>query len=87
MDNEVTARLSPKDRERVRRLAQNVASVFQIDNSDPQLAIVVLLNVMGSIIASRFEAQSLEQVAMVQRTLPLYVAVYSKRERPIITGQ
>jgi len=85
--DETISFLSIEDRTKINRLAHTVAAVFQHDNTDPQMAIAVLLNVMGSIIGSRFEAQSLEQIAMVQRTLPLYVAVYSKRERPIITGQ
>ena len=86
MDELIAGRpaLTPEGRRHITRLCKQVAAVFQHDNTDPQMAIVVLLNVQASIIASRFPDGHTEQEAQIARMIPLYVGTYMNKERQIL---
>lgn len=73
--------LSLADRNQIRDLNRRVAAVFAQQGTDPKLAFIVLLNVLGSLIGTQMnDLERVDAVAKAQMTLPMYVEAYRVKE-------
>lgn len=82
--HDIVARgLTTADHKHIRDLSQRVVSVFRVDDTKPEMAFTVLLNVIGYLIGVHLEDERTTYVEKIQQFLPFYVEAYRIQEKKI----
>lgn len=84
MEDPIVLGLTQHQRREISDLNKRVVAVFQVHGADAPTAFTVLMNVLGSLLATQFnEPQRADRIAQAQTYLPMYVQAYLVKEKKL----
>ncbi len=75
---------SPRSKQEIRETVLALARVLQRQNTQPEVALTAMLNLIGSILGTRFDAMDRQKwIAQFQTMIPAYTEAYRVKEKKI----
>lgn len=76
--------LTPVDRAHIKTMQARIIQTFVLDNARPEVAYLALLNCLGSLLPTAFDAADCQRLTdHAVAILPLYVEAYRTKEKTI----